>query len=256
MSKRAFALVAHPDDIEFTMAGTLILLGRAGYELHYMTVASGCCGSMETDTATTAATRRAEAQAAAASIQAIYHESLADDLEIFYDRPTLRRMASIMREVAPEILLVQSPQDYMEDHMVASRLAVTAAFTRCIPNYPVDPPRGAVEQDVTVYHAQPHGNVGPLCEPIVPHIYIDITSVIDDKSNMLAQHASQKKWLDETQGMDSYLRTMRDMSRSMGQMSGRCEYAEGWRRHLHFGFCDEDADPLCDALADLVYRQD
>ena len=38
MAKKAFAVVAHPDDIEFLMAGTMILLGRAGYELHCMTV--------------------------------------------------------------------------------------------------------------------------------------------------------------------------------------------------------------------------
>ncbi len=31
MSKRVFAIAAHPDDIEFMMAGTFILLGRAGY---------------------------------------------------------------------------------------------------------------------------------------------------------------------------------------------------------------------------------
>ena len=30
------------------------------------------------------------------------------------------------------------------------------------------------------------------------------------------------------------------------------EYAEGWRRHLHLGFCPEDADPLADALGDAV----
>ena len=37
----AFALAAHPDDIEFMMAGTLVLLGDAGYEIHYMNVANG-----------------------------------------------------------------------------------------------------------------------------------------------------------------------------------------------------------------------
>jgi hypothetical protein len=31
-------------------------------------------------------------------------------------------------------------------------------------------------------------------------------------------------------------------------MSGRFEYAEGWRRHLHLGFCAADADPLSAAL--------
>ena len=41
MSRTAFAVVAHPDDIEFHMAGTLLLLGQAGFELHTMTVANG-----------------------------------------------------------------------------------------------------------------------------------------------------------------------------------------------------------------------
>ncbi len=49
----------------------------------------------------------------------MFHESLLADLEIFYDRPTLRRLAAVMREVAPEILLTHRPQDYMEDHMNA-----------------------------------------------------------------------------------------------------------------------------------------
>ena len=40
-------MAAHPDDIEFVMAGTLIRLGQAGYELHYMNIANGCCGSTE-----------------------------------------------------------------------------------------------------------------------------------------------------------------------------------------------------------------
>ncbi|MDQ6630443.1 MAG: PIG-L family deacetylase, partial [Verrucomicrobiota bacterium] len=32
--KTAFAIAAHPDDIEFMMAGTLLLLKNAGYEIH------------------------------------------------------------------------------------------------------------------------------------------------------------------------------------------------------------------------------
>jgi hypothetical protein len=31
-------------------------------------------------------------------------------------------------------------------------------------------------------------------------------------------------------------------------MSRRFTYAEGWRRHLHYGFCEETDDPLRDAL--------
>jgi hypothetical protein len=31
-------------------------------------------------------------------------------------------------------------------------------------------------------------------------------------------------------------------------MSGRFEYAEGWRRHLHLGLSAHDDDPLAAAL--------
>jgi N-acetylglucosamine malate deacetylase 1 len=38
----------------------------------------------------------------------------------------------------------------------------------------------------------------------------------------------------------------------VGAMSGRFEYAEGWRRHLHLGFCSELADPLPAVLGELA----
>lgn len=251
-SKRAFAVAAHPDDIEFVMAGTMILLGQAGYELHYMNIANGCCGSAKHDAATTAATRRQEAIAAAESIGATFHPSLVNDLEIFYDHETLTKLSAVMRAVAPEVLLVHSPVDYMEDHTNACRLAVTAAFTRGMPNYPTSPPRAPVEQPVTIYHAQPHGNRDPLGQPVRPGMFVDISGVMEAKTAMLGCHQSQQQWLDASQGLNSYLAAMRELSREVGSMSDRFEYAEGWRRHLHLGFCGPDDDPLAAALTDRV----
>jgi N-acetylglucosamine malate deacetylase 1 len=249
MTQRVFAVAAHPDDIEFVMAGTLIRLRDAGYELHYMNVANGCCGSTEYDAASAARIRREEAMAACRSIGAVFHESMLNDLEIFYDRPTLVRLAAIMREVAPQIVLTHAPVDYMEDHTNTCRLAVTAAFVRGMPNFPAEPPTPAISQPVTVYHAQPHGNQTPLGAPVVPSLFIDITDVMPQKTAMLACHASQKRWLDESQGLDSYLHTMQELSAEVGRMSGRYQYAEGWRRHLHLGFCDAGADPLAAAIS-------
>src|SRR5262245_20938161 len=135
----AIAIAAHPDDIEFLMAGTLLLLGERGWELHYMTVSSGNCGSMTMGPEKTRRVRRAESKEAARLLGAEYHKSLTDDLEIVYDVRTLRRLAAVMREVGPNILLVPSPQDYMEDHTNTSRLAVTAAFVRGMPNFRTTP---------------------------------------------------------------------------------------------------------------------
>lgn len=252
--KRAFAVAAHPDDIEFLMSGTLMLLGQQGYELHYMNLADGCCGSTEFDRETIAAMRLEEARQAAASIGAVFHDPIAHDLEIFYDRKSLLRLGSVMREVAPEILLIHSPDDYMEDHMNACRLALTAAFTRGMPNFPVEPPRAVVDQPVTVYHAQPYGNRTPLGELVTPSLFVDVTSTMQAKTEMLALHKSQQRWLQESQGLNSYLQTMHDLARDVGQLSGRYEYAEGWRKHIHQGFCNAEDDPLSAALAANSFR--
>jgi hypothetical protein len=42
---------------------------------------------------------------------------------------------------------------------------------------------------------------------------------------------------------------MEDLGREVGAMSGRLEFAEGWRKHLHAGFCAPDADPLKTAIS-------
>ena len=253
-TKTAIAIAAHPDDIEFFMAGTLMLIGRAGYEIHYMNIANGCCGTTEYDVETITRMRREEAEQAAASIGAIFHEPLCNDLEIFYEQATLAKITSLIRDVAPEIVLTHSPADYMEDHMNTSRLAVSAAFCRGMPNFPVDPPRDPVEQTVTVYHAQPYSHRDPLRQIVTPDMWVDVSNVLEEKVAMLARHASQKLWLDKSQGHDSYLQTLRDLDEEGGRLSGHFHYAEGWRRHLHLGFCGPDDDPLTDALPQLVVK--
>ena len=63
----------------------------------------------------------------------------------------------------------------------------------------------------------------------------------------------EKQWLDASQGLDSYLDTMKDLMREVGRMSGRFEMAEGWRKHSHLGFCGPDDDPLRTALGKAVH---
>ena len=250
--KSAIAIAAHPDDIEFLMSGTLMLLKQEGYKIHYWNLANGCCGSSKYDAETIARIRREEAAAAAKAIGATFHESICNDLEIFYDRPTLAKVASVIREVAPEIVLTHSPVDYMEDHTNTCRLAVTAAFARGMPNFPTDPPQPAVNDPVTVYHAQPYSHRDPLGNVVEPALVVDTTDLIDLKKKMLSKHASQKAWLDESQGLNSYLDSMAELDAEVGRMSSIFKFAEGWRKHLHLGFCGPEDDPLHAALKGRV----
>ncbi len=246
--KSSIAIAAHPDDIEFYMAGTLLLLKKAGWEIHYLNLASGHCGSLSRSAAATRLLRRREAERAARLLGAHYHPSLVDDLEILYELKTLRRLAAVLREVKPTIVLTHSPQDYMEDHTNACRLAVTAAFARGMPNFKTLPPRAATAGDVTVYHAMPHGLCDGLRRRIRPGAFVNTTSVHQVKRAALAAHASQKAWLDASQGLDSYLLALDELSRAVGRMSRRFQHGEGWRRHLHLGFSATDSDPLARAL--------
>ncbi len=251
----ALAIAAHPDDIEFMMAGTLLLLREAGWETHYLNVADGSCGSMEHGPARTRAIRRREAQAAARVLGAEFHGSLTRDLEIVYELSLLRRLAAIVREVRPNVVLTHSPQDYMEDHMNTSRLAVTAAFTRGMPNFVTQPRAKVFSGDTTLYHALPHGLRDGLGRRVRPESFVDVSSVHATKLQSLAAHKSQQSWLDETQGMSSYLKAMEDTAREVGGMSRRFKLAEGWRRHSPLGFCAAGADPLRDTLGKR-YRLD
>ena len=248
----AFAVGAHPDDIEFMMGGTLLLLGEAGYETHYMNIANGSMGTAVDTRETIIAKRTAESREAAQALGAVYHESIVDDLDIFYDRNQCRRLCAVIRKINPVIMLTQSPQDYMEDHMNACRLAVSAAFYRGMLNYQTDPPVGPVAGAVTLYHALPYGLRDALRKRVHAGLYVDVGGVLGQKREALACHRSQKEWLDTSQGLDSYLTTMEDMCREVGSMSGQFEFAEGWRRHLHLGFCGKDDDPLTDALGGSI----
>ena len=61
---------------------------------------------------------------------------------------------------------------------------------------------------VTVYHAQPLAHRDPLRRLVEPDLFVDVSEVIERKVEMLSKHGSQKKWLDESQGRDSYLQTL------------------------------------------------
>ena len=248
----ALAVGCHPDDIEFMMSGTLFLLRDAGWEIHYVNVANGSCGTDRYPADQIIRIRNSEAVNAASVLGAVFHESFVNDLEVFYEQDLIRKVTGLIREVRPDIVLTQSLEDYMEDHMNTARVAVTAAFCRGIPNYPSIPARPMWGGNLMIYHATPHILTDSMRRPIKPEMFVDVTPVLLRKREMLSKHASQKEWLDHSQGFDSYLATMEALAASVGRESGRFTYAEGWRRHSHVGFSARDGNPLADALSSCV----
>src|SRR5262249_35208520 len=112
----ALGVFAHPDDMEFVAAGTLLRLQRVRGAIHSLAVANGSCGSSIYGREELVSMRRAEAQDACRLVGFTRHESLVGDFEVFYERGTLAKLAALVRRIGPDILLTHSPSDYMEDH--------------------------------------------------------------------------------------------------------------------------------------------
>ena len=244
------AVAAHPDDIEFMMAGTLLLLGELGAELHFWNLANGGCGSRDMTRRQTSAVRWIEAQQSAELAGARIYPPLVDDGMILYQPELLRKTAARIRQIRPSILLLPSPQDYMEDHQNTSRLLVTAAFLKGAPNFATQPQVAAWAGDITLYHALPHGLRDGLRQMVKPGLFVDISTVMDRKREMLACHQSQQEWLEASQGPGAYLDALDRMAVQVGRMSGVFALAEGWRRHSNLGFARRGRDPLADLLGD------
>ena len=238
------AAAAHPDDIEFMMAGTLLLLKDAGAEIHMWNLANGHCGTARDAREEIIRRRAGEAEASARLAGAVSHPPLFDDLGIFYDRPSLARVSAVVREIRPTIVLTQSPQDYMEDHQNTCRLLVTAAFARGMRNFETQPPQPGWTAPLALYHALPHGLRDSFGHVVTPDACVNTTTVLERKRAMLACHRSQNEWLDVSQGMDAYLNEMEQMSSQVGHLSGGYTHAEGWRHHNKLGLGPNDFDPL------------
>ncbi len=242
------ATAAHPDDIEFLYAGTLLHLADRGCEVHMWNLCNGSCGSLEHGVEEIVALRHTESAASAALAGATLHPPLFDDLDIFYDRPSLAAVAAVVRRVNPTIVLTHAPADYMEDHENVCRLVTSACFSKSMPNYRSQPPVPHAPGPVAVYHAPPHGLRNGLNQPAQATHFVAVDSVMDRKRALLQCHRSQDAWLNTSQGMSAYVQEMEQMMTRLGKASGRFAQAEGWRHHNYLGFGPADFDPLADLL--------
>ena len=134
-SIHVLALHAHPDDVEFQCAGTLILLREAGCQVTIATMTPGDCGSAEHDAEAISAIRRDEARKSAVVMGAEYVCLEFRDLAIFNDDESRRRITEALRRIQPQIILTAPPADYIADHEMTSLLVRDACFAAPCPNY-------------------------------------------------------------------------------------------------------------------------
>ena len=233
MNKTVIGIFAHPDDAEILCTGTLSLLKKAGWSVHIATLAPGDKGTAEYNREEISKIRKAEAAASAALIDATYHCLDFEDIYIFYGRETINKTAALLRRVKPSLVFTSPSADYMLDHEMASRIVQTACFCMGMRNLEVD--EEIFEPVPYLYYTDPLEGKDILGNKIQPSVYVDITSEIGIKQQMLECHESQRNWLREHHKMDEYILAMKRFSKQRGSEIGR-EYAEGFVQHLGHGY--------------------
>ena len=229
---RILALHAHPDDIEFQCAGTLILLRERGCAVTLATMTPGDCGSAEQDAETIAAIRRDEARASATILGADYLCLEFRDLAVFNDDESRRRVTEVLRRTRPDVILTAPPVDYIADHEMTSLLVRDACFGASCPNYVTRQwePAPPLPRIPHLYFVDPLEGRDREGRPVPADFCVDVSRVFETKRRMLACHASQRNWLLRQHGIDEYLEMQARWGASRGAEIGVAQ-AEGFRQY-------------------------
>ncbi|HET9772872.1 MAG TPA: PIG-L family deacetylase, partial [Acidimicrobiia bacterium] len=139
--RRALAIGAHPDDIDFGCGGTLAKWAAGGCAVTELVLTDGSKGSWDpaVDTATLVARRREEQRAAADALGA-RHVVFLDhvDGELASGLPERAEVCRVIREVQPDVVLGHDPWKRYRlhpDHRHAGFLAVEGIVAARDPHF-------------------------------------------------------------------------------------------------------------------------
>ncbi len=227
---RILAVHAHPDDVEILAGGTVAMLASLGHDVTITTMTPGDCGSHDYGSEAIAAIRRREAAEAAKLIGSSYRCVELRDLAIFNDDPSRRRVTELLRKTRPQLVLTSSPSDYHCDHEATSVLVRDACFAAPAGNYESHDadPAPPLDRIPHLYFMDPVEGKTRDGTLVIPDFIVDMAEFFTRKRDMLAQHASQGKWLRQHHGMDDYLRQMELWTVARGQLAG-LSHGEGFR---------------------------
>ena len=215
------AVTAHPDDMEFYCAGTLLKCRERGDEVFVCTVNNGNMGHVEIMPDELEKIRRDECIESCKIAGFHYIPAGIGDLQSYHQcREHKDIMVDIFRQVNPDLILIHHPHDYMGEHNTASALAFDASFMATCPHYETNYP--AIDKIAPIYYMGSSCYIGDF----KPTEYVDITSVYETKLKMLLCHRSQEEWLRVHDGVD-YTDELRITSEFSG-MQCKAKYAEAF----------------------------
>ncbi|MBX3085078.1 MAG: PIG-L family deacetylase [Anaerolineae bacterium] len=197
-------IVAHPDDIEFSCAGTIARWVKEGAEVCYVLCTSGDVGILDPNiTKQEAAAIREAEQTAAAAVVGVHNVVYLREPDGMLE-PTMalrKRLVREIRKFRPDVLITGDPQalwsgdGYINhpDHRAAATAAIDAVF----PAAGMPTLFKELEQEGLTAHKTYKVYVQAWTEKA--DTYINISDYVDLKIEALRQHKSQLKDWDPTE---------------------------------------------------------
>ena len=225
--ERAMVIVAHPDDIDFGMAGTVAALTSAGCHVAYCLATSGEAGDddMSHTPDELAAMRQAEQTAAAAKVGVSdLHWLGHPDGMVVADLGLRRDIARAIRISRPDVVMCQTTVPNW-DHIYISHPDHLATATAALAAVYPDARNPRAFPELLDEGHKPHTVTEIWLTGTEPNRYVDITDTFERKMAALKEHHSQVAQFDE---LDERVREWCTSTAELGGMSeGRL--AEAYR---------------------------
>jgi bacillithiol biosynthesis deacetylase BshB1 len=230
------AFGAHPDDVELSCGGTLLMAKLSGKKTGVIDLTQG-----ELGTRGSAAIRMQEAAAAAKILQLDIRENLAlADGFFANDEQHQKLVIAAIRKYQPEIILCNAPEDRHPDHGKGASLITDAAFLSGLKKI-LTTDKG-VQQEAW----RPKYVFNYIQDVFLkPDFVMDISAAMDQKIESIKAYKTQfynpdHKETETYISTPDFFESVIYRSKMLGKMIG-VKYAEGFLSRKMIGFNNFDA---------------
>ena len=191
------AIGAHPDDIEYGCAGTLVKYADRGHHIYLMVLTRGQEGG-------SSEIRQQEQEAAAEIMSAHkifwggYH-----DTQLPLNKELIEKIEDVLAKVNPDLILVNYGDDTHQDHRILAQATMSA--TRYVRN-------------VLFFEV-------PTTQNFNPQVFVDISDTLERKFKVLEAHTSQVM---KTNIEDMYIIELAQANATFRGIQGRVKFAEAF----------------------------
>jgi bacillithiol biosynthesis deacetylase BshB1 len=235
MKLDVLAFGAHPDDIELSCAGVLLVEKANGKKVGIIDLTQG-----ELGTRGTVEGRKQEAQNAAKILQVDVRENLKMADGFFQNDEThQRKIITALRTYQPEIILCNAPSDRHPDHGNGAKLVAASAFLSGLKK--IETITNGIQQESW----RPKYVFNYIQDKLlIPDFVIDVTDVFEKKLEAIKAYVSQFNNTNSTEpetyiSTPDFLESVIYRHKWFGKMIG-VKYAEGFISEKMIGFKNFD----------------